>query len=262
MTPLQSILLGILQGITEFLPVSSSAHLEIIGNYFSVPNQSIVFDLTLHAGTLFSIIIYYRQFLLDEFASKNIITKFKLPDTYYKLFISTIPIILFYLIFKPYITSLFRSKYIIATTLSTGGIVLIWSKLFFKDNSKNIKDLSTKNAFYIGIFQSIALIRGVSRSGATIIGGGILKLTKSEAIKYAFLTGIFSIGLSTINLIYQMITTDITTDSYVILILGFLTSLITGLITINFFITFIKKFDFKFFGYYRIILAILIILYL
>lgn len=262
MTSLQAILLGILQGITEFLPVSSSAHLELIGNYFNIPQQSILFDLTLHAGTLLAIILFYRVYIKDNLLSKEAYINLKKSPLVVILILSTIPIGLFYLLFNNQIDTLFKTNSVMATTLIIGGIVLLGVDNMFKDSKLMIKNLSNKSAFLIGVFQSIALIRGVSRSGSTIIGGALLGLKKSEAIKYAFLTGIFSIGLSVVKLVYDLLSTDMIETPYHMLIIGFISSFLVGLLTMKFFLNFIKKFNFKIFGFYRILLGLLIIIYI
>jgi undecaprenyl-diphosphatase len=265
MTLFQSILLGIVQGITEFLPISSSAHLILISRFLNYPDQSVYFDIILHLGTLGAILFKYRSDLINIAGSKdkvhlgNIVY---IPKVYLLIIITTIVTIPLLLIIQLFLENIVTSNSIMAFNLIFVGILLIALPLYFKNTSLSIQKLAYNHAILLGVVQAIASIRGVSRSGIMILTGLYLNLTKQEATKYAFLSGIPILIISTLVPLTTIITNPSEIENIYYLIIGFMFSFATGLITINLLLKFIEKYDLAIFGYYRIILGIIILIIL
>lgn len=262
MSVLQAIILGVVQGITEFLPISSSAHLTIVGNLFNY-QQSIFFDVMLHAATLIIIVYYFRNdlwkittsiFKPQLSPSKNGIRLLR------NLIITTLPAVIITLLLKDYIELYTRSLVSISVTLIIVGILLIKVPISNYHSKLSGSDLSIKQAFIIGVFQSLAFIRGVSRSGITLLGGIANGLNKQTATEYSFLGGIFIIGGGFIQQLYELATSpQSSNETTVLMLIGFVSALVSGYLSLEFLFKYIKTHDFKLFGYYRIILAIIII---
>jgi len=261
MTLIQAVILGLVQGITEFIPISSSAHLAIIPFLFNWPQQPISFDIALHLGSLIALLIFFRKKLKKIFTgifSKDTNTSKSSRRLTLLLIISTIPVALLTLTAKDLIVSLSTNPITISLSLIVVGIVLVYDKYIFK-YSGEISKMSLKSAFFIGVFQSLALIRGVSRSGITIIGGGLFKLSRPQAVEFAFLAGIIPLSAGTIVLISDLLETEVIIQ-FPLFIVGFLVSLVTSYFIIDFLIRFVTNNSFRIFGIYRIILGIIIFL--
>lgn len=262
MTILQSIILGIVQGITEFLPISSSAHLVIVPSIFGWEQQSIVFDIIIHLATLTAIIYFYRKKLLNLGTAILSIESNSSRNTrriLINISLTTIPLVLSAVFFKSAIDNWAESIYLISFALIVIGIFLVNDRLFFKDTLK-ISQLTKKSAFLIGLAQAFALLRGVSRSGATILAGGLMGLSKKEAIDYAFLASIPAILASFFYLLIQLTNSNTFIENPLSLIAGFISALISSYLAISFLLKFIQRHDFKLFGYYRIVLGIFLII--
>jgi undecaprenyl-diphosphatase len=253
MTYLEALLLAVIQGLTEFLPISSSAHLILLSEFMGSP-QNLFYDVSLHLGTLIAVCIYFRSDLLDilnsvieyKSLSQNLLLK--------QLIISCIPTLLLGYIFLDLIDSYLRTSIIIAVTTIMFAIVLFLST-FRKSKKTNINEITTRDALIIGLSQAIALIPGTSRSGITISAGLFLGLDNKTASKFSFLMAVPTIGAIAL---YQLFSTDVNylIDYFDINILGLIISFIIAYGTINFFIKFINRIGFLPFIIYRIILGI------
>lgn len=260
------IFLSIIQGISEFLPISSSAHLIIFRDIFLIGNDIIssdielIFDISLHFGTALSIIcIFYKDFVRmfsSLFNKKN-------DDRNILLYIivATIPAAVFGFLFEDTIENYIRNKYIIVSlALIIMGIIIYFSDKYSKEE-KSINSINIKDALLIGISQVFALIPGFSRSGTTIAMSRFLKLNRVDSTKFSFF-------LSAPIVLGAVILGIIKTDFVVIraninvFILGIITSFFVGILSIRFLLKYLKNNDFKIFMWYRIILGILVILYL
>jgi len=265
MDMLEAILLGIIQGVTEFLPVSSSGHLAIAPFLFGWEQQSLQFDVIVHGATLLAIIIYYRkrlQSLIASTFSQDSKSRKESIVLLRNITISSVPAVLIGLLFKGTVESLSSNIPIIAASLIIVGILLIAINRHFK-NTVQITSLPGKSALFIGAMQAIALIRGVSRSGITIIGGAASGLSKQDAIEYAFLISIPVLAGGFLFGLYDVLTVPVgegTTFSYASLLVGFVSAFISGYLAITFLIKYIQQHDFAVFGYYRIILGIILLL--
>jgi len=263
---IEIIILGILQGIAEFLPISSSAHLIIFRDLFGIGSNLIgemdlTFDLALHFGTLLAIIVYFFNDLFKII--KNGVTKPKSNDgkIFWYLIVATIPAAIVGVLFEDIIDSFFRKEIIlIAIALIVMGIIIY---LVDKKNkeTKDLNKMNIKDAILIGCAQVFALIPGFSRSGTTISAARALKLNKEDAAKFSFYLSAPVIGGA---VVLSLLKGDLNLilDNLGIFGLGILVSFLTGLFCISFLLKFIKKHDFKLFMLYRIILGIIVLGYM
>lgn len=263
----QAICLGLVQGITEFLPISSSAHLVIFPEVFGWKQQSLTFDVILHAGTLSAILYYYRYRIKtlagglvgELYKSKKGNSSISKKDQklIFNIIITTIPTVLIYILAREYIETTFDSISIIKYSLFIGGICLILSDVYSKKLDHNI-EMNSKTAFFIGIGQGISLIRGVSRSGSMLTIGLFSGIKRKEMIEFLFLA---SIPIVLGGLILELIqyTTDPTSEGILLLTLGFLTSAISGYFAITLLNKFINRNILIYSGIYRICISLLLI---
>ena len=247
-------ILSIIQGITEFLPVSSSSHLIIASKYLSFDNQNLSIDVSLHIGSFIAVIIYFR---------KDIFNFIKNKDLFFKIVISSIPVMLigFLLIKFNMIDQLRNTKIIGWTTIIFGIFLYVSDKCNL--NKKIEKDFTFKSAITIGILQILSLIPGVSRSGITISAARILKFNRYDSAKISFLLSIPTLAAVSFFGFRNLIISENTNFTILNLISIFL-SFIFSFITIKFFLNYIKNFNLNLFVVYRIILGIflLVIAYL
>jgi len=251
---IEVLILSIIQGITEFLPVSSSSHLIIVSKYLNFDNQSLSVDVSLHIGSFIAVVTYFR---------KDIFNFIKNKDLFFKIIISSIPVMLvgFLLIKFDLIDQLRNTEVIGWTTIIFGIFLYISDKCDL--NKKIENDFTFKSAITIGILQILSLIPGVSRSGITISAARISKFNRYDSAKISFLLSIPTLAAVSLfgfrNLIISE-NADFTTLNLISISLSFIFSLIT----IKFFLNYIKNFNLSLFVIYRIILGIflLIIAYL
>ncbi len=245
---IEIIILSAIQGISEFLPISSSAHLILVSNFYDFKSSSLLIDISLHLGSLLAIIFYFRKELFD------LRNNLKLLNL---LIIGSIPLIIFgYLLHANELIFFLRNvKVIIFTTLFFGII------LFFSDRNKTEKNISSnldiKSILFIGLFQILALIPGVSRAGITITAARFLKFNRVDASKISFLLSIPALaGASFLGL------KDAWTQSIEInylLIISIPLSFLFSYITVKFFLNFIRSFSLNTFVIYRILVGIFLI---
>lgn len=244
------IILAIIQGISEFLPVSSSAHLIIVSNFFKFELNSLILDISLHSGSLAAILLYYRKDFIN--IKKNI-------NFFLLIVVSSIPVIITgYLILKFNIIELFRDIKIIAFMT-----IIFALFLYYSDNKKKIRstNFNLKSLFIIGLFQILALIPGVSRSGITISAARLLNFNRLNSTKISFFLSIPILSAVTIYNFYTLL--ELKNFYFSKLnFLAFVFSFFFSYITIKFFLNFIKKNTFKFFVIYRILLGVIILLFL
>ena len=259
------IILGIIQGIAEFLPISSSAHLIIFRDIFGIganigSNIELTFDLALHFGTLLAIIIFFFNDLfkiLVEGLTKGVKTKD--GKLFWYLILATIPAGIVGVLFEDIFDSFFRKQlWLIAIALIGMGIIIYIVDKKSKI-SINIKEMKWYQALIVGCAQVFALIPGFSRSGTTITASRFLGLDREDSAKFSFYLSVPVVaGASLLSLIKDD-TLNIILDNLMIFGTGILISFITGLLCISFLLKYIKKNDFKLFMIYRIILGILVL---
>ena len=246
---LEILILSIVQGISEFLPVSSSAHLIIFSNIINFSNNSLIFDVGLHLGSLLAILFYFRKELL------NILNDKKLFNL---LLIGSIPLILFgYIFYTTGIINSFRNLKIIAWTTLIFGLLMYFSDTF-KIKKKIEKDLTIKNILIIGVMQILAIIPGVSRSGITITAGRFLNFDRHDSTKISFYLSIPALMGASVLSLKDAVNENIEFNFF--LIISIILSFIFSYLTIKYFLIYTKKFSLKFFVIYRVVLSIMIFL--
>ena len=248
---LEVVFLSIAQGVTEFLPISSSAHLILISKYFNFSNENLTLDISLHLGSLLAIIIYFKTDLLNFIQNKIF---------FYKIILSSIPVMLCgYFLVKFDLIDFLRSYKIIGWSTVLFGVLLYFSDLI-KTKKTIKKDFKYSSVLFIGLFQILSLMPGVSRSGITITAARFLKFDRSDSAKISFLISIPTLGaVSLYNLSNLFVEKNF--ELSMLNFLGIILSFFFSYLTIKFFIQFLRKFTFLPFVIYRIILGILILIY-
>ena len=249
LSSVEILILSIIQGVSEFLPISSIAHLVLVSKYYVFNNQNLLIDICLHLGSLLAIIIYFRDDLFNFIKNKKFLIK---------ILIGTIPIIpIGYIFFQTGIINQLRNLEVIGWTSFAFGILL-----YISDKTKIKKkietDFSNKSAIFIGVFQVLALIPGVSRSGITITSGRLLGFSRFDSAKVSFLLSIPTLLAASILGIYN-IYREASPELNFLAIIAVIFSFIFSYLTIMIFLNFIKKFSLKIFVVYRIIISILIL---
>ena len=245
---LEIMLLSITQGITEFLPVSSSAHLILVSKFTNFNNENLTLDISLHFGSLLAVLFFFKEKILNFLNNKSL---------FLKIIIASLPTIIFgYLLIKLNIIDQLRNINVIGFTTIFFGIFLYISDKS-KTNKNIINDFKIKDSIYIGFAQTLSLIPGVSRSGITITCARFLNFNRVESAKISFLLSIPTLlAVCSYNVIKiaQLNNLQITIQNF----LGIILSFIFSLITLKIFINFVKKFSLIFFVFYRIFLGLLI----
>jgi len=253
MSFLSSVILGIIEGISEFLPISSTGHLILTAHLLKLEQTTFLksFEIAIQLGAILSVAaLYWRSLVIDFKILKRVVVAF-------------IPTAILGFIFYPIIKKfLLGSYHIVVWALLLGGIFLIIFELLYreKENAKDeIASITFKQSFLIGIFQSLAIVPGVSRAAATIIGGLILGLKRKTIVEFSFLLAVPTMGAAVaLDLIKSAST--FTSGELLFLLIGFFVSFIVALLSIKFLLSFIKNHNFIPFGIYRIVLALLFLL--
>ena len=240
-------LLSIIQGVSEFLPISSAAHLVLASNIYEFKNQSLLIDISLHLGSLLAILFYFKNDIFNFTKNKNL---------FYKIMIGSLPLIIIgYLLYTLNIIDYFRNIKVIAWATLFFGILL-----YIADKNKFLKkidkDFNIKSVLIIGFFQILALIPGVSRAGITITAGRILGFDRTESTKISFYLSIPALAGASALGIKDLFNKSI--DFNVLVLLGIFLSFIFSLLTIKIFLKFIKNFSLNVFVIYRLFLAIVL----
>lgn len=250
---IKSIILGIIQGLTEFLPVSSSGHLVIASSLLDfelLGSQAIFFDVMLHVGTLFAVIVAMRKELLEmlksPFAKKT-----------WLLALATLPAGVVGLLFSSYIESMFDISYVFVGLYFT-AFILLFAEYFTRYASMG--KISYKTAGMMGVMQCFALIPGVSRSGSTMLGGVYCGVEKSEVAKFSFLMSIPIITASAILQIFEFSASEMSSQLAICSVFGGVSAFVFGIVGIKFFLRLLQKTKLKYFSYYLFALATIVML--
>jgi len=257
MTIIQAIIIAIIEGITEFLPISSTAHMKFANPLIGVENSPFtdMFEVVIQFAAILSVVvIFYKKFF-----------DFKRTTFYLKLIIAVIPALIVGSILKGYIDSALDNLTFIAWVMVGGGIVLLFiDKLFTKNNISDEKEISLYHSFAIGCFQCFSiLLPGLSRSAATIIGGMQQKLTRTLAAEFSFFLAVptmFAASVKSFYDVYKDHPAVLASDNMTVLAIGAIVSFIVALIAVKTFIHYLQKHGFKAFGIYRIILGTVILI--
>lgn len=253
MTVFDAIILAIIEGLTEFLPVSSTGHMIIGSSFMGIAEDDFTktFTIAIQLGAILSVmVIYWKRF-------------FQSVNFYFKLLAGFIPAVVFGLLLNDYIDALLENVLVVATTLLLGGIVLIFVDKWFKETEETgTSEVSYAAALKIGLFQCIAMVPGVSRSAASIIGGLTQKMNRKAAAEFSFFLAIPTMFAATGYKLLKFYKAGggFHGDEISLLIIGNVVAFIVAVIAIKGFISFLSKHGFKYFGYYRIVLGLLILI--
>jgi len=267
MTILFSIILGIIQGLTEFLPISSSGHLVIFHDIFNWQTaDNLSYDVFLHWGTLLALILFfYKDIIRYLSAFLQSLKKWDLKNNLdqkvaWLIILSMIPASLIGFYWEDLINSLFRNLFSVAIFLIIVGLLfLIVEKVSKKQ--LNFQSLSWQKSLILGLAQSVALLPGVSRSGATISTGLALNLNREAAARFSFLMSIPIVFAAGVKKAWDLKNLALSSQEILIYFLGFLAAMVIGYLTIKFLLEYLKNHTLNIFAYYRIILGILVLIY-
>ena len=250
----QAIILAIIEGLTEFLPVSSTGHMIIASSFFGIAQEDFtkLFTIVIQLGTILSVVVlYFKRF-------------FQSIDFYLKLFVAFIPAVVLGLLLSDYIDELLESPLTVAISLIIGGFVLLKVDDWFapSEETKDEEKISYMTALKIGFFQCLAMVPGVSRSGASIVGGMSQKLSRTSAAEFSFFLAVPTMLGATVKKCYDYYKAgfELTSDQVNLLIIGNIVGFLVALLAIKSFIGYLSKHGFKMFGYYRIVAGIAILL--
>ncbi len=256
MTTYQSIIIGIVEGLTEFLPISSTAHMRITENFLGIANDdafSKLFTIAIQLGAILSVLVlYWKKFF-----------QFKNWSFYFKLLTAVIPALIFGKLFSEKIDIILEKPIIIAFIMIAGGVIFLFiDKMFTVHTIETEEQINYGTAFKIGLFQCLAvLFPGLSRSASTIIGGMSLKLTRAAAAEFSFFLAVPTMLAATAYKLLKFIKENdgITSHQIQQLAIGNVVAFIVALLAIKFFIGFLQKHGFKIWGYYRIIVGVVLL---
>lgn len=251
---LQALVLAVIEGITEFLPVSSTGHMIIASSFFGIATDDFtkLFTIVIQLGAILSVVVlYFKRF-------------FQTLDFYFKLLVAFIPAVVFGLLFSKKIDALLENPVTVAVSLLIGGIILLKVDDWFSHShdTEIASEITYSQALKIGLFQCLAMIPGVSRSGASIVGGMSQKLSRTVAAEFSFFLAVPTMLGATVKKCY-----DYYKDGYVLsddqvnlLIIGNVVAFVVAMLAIKSFIGYLSKNGFRMFGYYRIIVGVALLL--
>ena len=268
---ISTIVIAIVEGLTEFLPVSSTGHMIIAQNILGVESTEFVkaFTFIIQFGAILSVVVLYwkRFFKLNKTPipeGSNALKKFlHVYDFYWKLLVAFIPAAVLGLLFSDAIDAMLERVEVVAVTLVIGGVFMLYCDKLFNKGSENTK-LTERRAFMVGLYQCISMIPGVSRSMATIVGGMSQRLTRKAAAEFSFFLAVPTMFAATayklLKLVIEPESLKLLSDNIGVLLIGNVVAFIVALLAIKFFISYVTKYGFKAFGYYRIIVGAAIII--
>ncbi|MCW3127155.1 MAG: undecaprenol kinase [Bacteroidetes bacterium] len=270
MTTIESVILGVVEGLTEYLPISSTGHMIIAQSLLHIESSKFlsIYLVNIQFGAILAVIVLYlRRFL-----------NFKAPSFYFKLALAFLPIGVLGLLLNKVVDELQKHVEIVAISLIVGGIVLVLTDRIFKGQIHDKEPLHTDadsatksdpdgsgikltymESFFVGCFQTLGMIPGMSRSAVTIIGGLTRKLTMREAAEFSFFLGVPTVAAAAVFKTFKGFK-DIHGDEVSLLLIGNVVSFIVGMIAIKYFVSFISRHGMKWFGYYRILVGLAILL--
>lgn len=275
MSIFEAIVIAIVEGLTEFLPVSSTGHMIITQHLLGMESNEFIkaFTIIIQFGAILSVIVlYWKRFFqfnnnIPE-SSKNSLSKRILfrYQFYWKLLAGFIPAAILGFLFSDKIDDLLENVTVVAVMLVLGGIVMLFVDRWFNKPKEEAQDITYKNAFIIGCFQCIAMIPGVSRSMATIVGGMTRGLTRKNAAEFSFFLAVPTMAAATgykmLKLIMSETGLELLKNNIGVLIIGNVVAFVVALLAIKFFIGFVTKYGFKLFGWYRIIIGGVLLIFI
>ncbi|MCE2786893.1 MAG: undecaprenyl-diphosphate phosphatase [Sphingobacteriales bacterium] len=252
MTIVEAVVLAVVEGITEYLPISSTGHMIIVSSLMGIASDDFVkmFTVAIQFGAILSVIVLYWKKFLQSF------------DFYLKLLVAFIPAALFGKLFDDQIDALLENVIAVAIALLAGGVVLLFIDRWLNDERDSNDELTYGKVLRIGFFQVIAMIPGISRSAATIIGGLTQKLSRKAAAEFSFFLAVPTMFAATVYKMYKFIDqgNSIGSEQITLLFIGNIVAFIVAMIAIKGFIAYLTKHGFRIFGWYRIALALIILI--
>jgi undecaprenyl-diphosphatase len=244
----EALIIAVVEGITEFLPISSTGHMIITKEILQLQNSEFInlFIVNIQFGAILSVVVlYWKRF-------------FKSLGFYYKLFVAVLPAGILGFLMGDYIDEMLESALIVACSLVLGGIVLLFVDKWFAKTDEN-QEITYPKAFKIGLFQVIAMIPGISRSAATIIGGMVQKLNRKNAAEFSFFLAVPTMFAAAVYKLYKGYNA-LNSENIGILLFGNAVAFVVALIAMRGFVRFLTKNGFRVFGWYRIVVGLIIIL--
>lgn len=266
----KSILFGIVEGITEWLPISSTGHMILLDEFikikFQTPGFYELFQVVIQLGAILAVVLMYFKTICPFGFGKDKQERMSTWNLWGKILVACLPAAIIGILFDDWLDEHLYNSVVVSLALIIYGIIfiIIESKNFGKRTTKELNDITYKQAVGVGCFQLLSLIPGTSRSGSTIIGGLILGLERSVAASFTFFLAIpVMAGASLLKLVKYVLETGFTFVASDLLLLGVgcLVAFIVSILIIKFLMNYIRKHDFKVFGYYRIVLGILVLVY-
>jgi undecaprenyl-diphosphatase len=256
MNLIQTIIIAIVEGVTEFLPISSTGHMIIVQKLLGVPADEFVksFTVIIQFGAILSVLVlYWRRFLQSL-------------DFYWKLLVAFLPAAVFGFLLNDVVDSLLENVTVVAISLLLGGVLMIFVDKWFNSYSEINQEMTWGRSLKIGFFQCIAMIPGVSRSMVTIVGGMSTKLTRKNAAEFSFFLAVPTMAAATgyklLKLVKEPSGMELIKSNAMTLLVGNAVAFVVAMISIKFFISYLTKYGFKAFGYYRIVVGVLILVLL
>lgn len=243
------IILAIVQGLTEFLPISSSGHLVLLNKFFGIENDFLLLSVVLHVATLFSVLIVLKKEVVE-------IIKHPFGELSKKLLVATVPTVIIVLCFKSFIDKAFDGRYLPICFMLTAVLIVVSEFISFKQKQVGYKSLTYSKGIVMGIAQGIAVLPGISRSGATICAGLISGSKREEVAHFSFLMSIPIILASLVLEIYEYVSVGQTlTLAWYELVVGFIVAFLTGIFAVSFMLKIIEKHTLLWFSLYLIIIS-------
>lgn len=272
MNIIESVIIAVVEGLTEFLPVSSTGHMIITQHLLGVESTPFVkaFTFIIQFGAILSVVwLYWKRFFrLNHTPAPENATPLRRflhkYDFYWKLFVAFIPAAVLGLLLEKYIDAMLESVEVVAIMLIVGGVFMIFCDRIFNKGSDST-ELTEKRAFRIGLMQCISMIPGVSRSMATIVGGMSQRLSRKNAAEFSFFLAVPTMFAATcykLLKLYMDFGSSVIMDNLTVLIVGNVVAFVVAVLAVKFFIDYVTKYGFKLFGYYRIIVGVVILVML
>ena len=259
MTIIHAIILAIIEGITEFLPISSTAHMKMVDYLIGIPETPFrnMYEVVIQFAAILAVVLLYWKKFFD----------FKNINFYVKLILAVIPALIFGALLKKHIDAALSNLMFIAIVMIVGGIILLFvDKLFTKNKIQSEQQIDLITAFKIGCFQVLSIVfPGLSRSAATIVGGMSIGLTRKAAAEFSFFLAVptmFAASAKSMLDVYQEGNVKFVSSDIITLVIGCVISFAVAFLAVKFFIEILQKFGFKFFGFYRIIVGSVILILL
>jgi undecaprenyl-diphosphatase len=259
---LKAIVMGIVEGFTEFIPISSTGHLILVNHFLPLPAEfAVLFNVFIQLGAILSVVIYFRKELVPWTPHKSDEERKQVWETWKKTIIGVLPALVIGAALGEFVEKILFVPEVVAAALFLGGIFLVLiERRKNSDRVQSLAELTYRTAFIIGMIQCLAMIPGISRSAATIIGAMLLGCSRTIAAEYSFFLAIPTmVAASTYQLAKNF--DHISAGEWRVLFVGFVVSFLAAWAAIAFLMNYIRKNDFTFFGYYRIVLGIIVIAY-